>query len=392
MSSHENPVNSKRSLPTLFSASLLAAASLAILGCGTPGAPQPPSLNLPEPAADLTAVRAGTTLVLHWTMPKKTVDHLLIKAPVPVVLCWREASGPCQPDGSTSASPGMPAEFRAVLPANLASGAPRPVSFFVELNSPKGRSGGPSNAAVILAGQAPGPVAGLAIQTRPDGAALAWAANPSGSETTLVRLHRKLLTPPSPRAASGTTTGPLKPSPEPPLRDLFVTPEANSPSGALDKTARFGEEYEYTAQRVLQVSVNGKTMEIAGELSAPVRIQMIDTFPPTVPHGLVAVFVPEEKTIDLSWEPDSDPDIDQDLAGYIVYRAETNNSANGDSANGGSPADWKRVSPTQPIPGTSYRDAAVVPGHSYRYAVTAIDQTGHESNRSAAATESDPNP
>lgn len=94
----------------------------------------------------------------------------------------------------------------------------------------------------------------------------------------------------------------------------------------------------------------------------------------------MAVFVPEEKTIDLSWEPDADPQIDQDLAGYIVYRAE-----NGDSQ-------WQRVSPAQPIPSASYRDTTITAGHSYRYAVTAIDQTGHESKRSGEATESAPNP
>jgi fibronectin type 3 domain-containing protein len=85
--------------------------------------------------------------------------------------------------------------------------------------------------------------------------------------------------------------------------------------------------------------------------------------------------VPEEKTIDLSWQPDTE----EDLAGYIVYRAESD-------------GDWKRISGAQPLTGPAYRDAAVEAGHSYRYAVSAIDLTGHESKRSAEAQETVPNP
>jgi hypothetical protein len=379
MSSRKNPATPLRRRTTNLGIGLSVLASIAFTGCGTPGAPQPPSLNLPETVADLTAVRAGSSVALHWTMPKKTVDHLLIKSAVAVSICWREGSGPCQQDGTTTASPGIAKDFVATLPANLTTGDPRPVSFFVELKSPKGRSAGLSNAAILLAGQAPGAVSDLAAKVQANGAALSW----SGAEITTVRLHRKLLTPPAPRSSAA---GPLKPSPEPPLRDLLVVPEADSPAGALDKTARFGEEYEYTAQRVLQIPADGKTLEIAGAVSAPIRVQMVDTFPPTVPQGLVAVFVPEDKTIDLSWEPDSDPDMDGDLAGYIVYRAEA-------GANDGDPnLVWKRVSPTAPIAGTSYRDTTILAGHNYRYAVSAIDQTGHESKRSEAATESAPNP
>jgi hypothetical protein len=35
----------------------------------------------------------------------------------------------------------------------------------------------------------------------------------------------------------------------------------------------------------------------------------------------------------------------------------------------------------------AYRDTTVEPGHRYRYAVSAIDLTGHESKRSAEAEE-----
>jgi fibronectin type 3 domain-containing protein len=79
--------------------------------------------------------------------------------------------------------------------------------------------------------------------------------------------------------------------------------------------------------------------------------------------------------IDLSWQPVSDAD----LSGYIVYRRETEPL-------------WQRISPSEPLIAPAFRDSQVQPGHSYRYAVTGISQSGHESARSAEAEESVPNP
>lgn len=339
-------------------------------GCGTPGAPQPPSLRLPEPANDLTAQRAGNAITLHWTMPKKTTDHLLINSQIPALICWREKSGKCEAVGQIALAPESEGQFQGVLPTTLLNGDPRPVSYFVELKSSKGRSAGLSNPAVVLAGTAPAAVAGFSADVRADGVALHW----SGGDTTAVRLHRKLLTPEAPPAKK--ENGLMKPDREPVLRDLLVeNPAAGPKSGALDKTAHFGKVYEYTAQRIERVPVDGKTLELAGEISEPVRVNVIDTFPPAVPQGLVAVLAPEEKTIDLSWQPDTD----EDLAGYIVYRAEAD-------------GEWKRVSAAQPLIGSAFRDTAIEPGHVYRYTVSAIDLTGHESKYSAEATETVPNP
>jgi len=372
-------------------AAIVSLALMALSGCGTPGAPQPPSLRLPEPVNDLTAARAGNSVTLTWTMPRKSTDHLPLKGQIPVSICWRDAredKGDCQPSGQASEAPEAKVEFKAPLPGALSTGKPRPVSLFVELKSPKGRSAGLSNPAVILAGTAPGPVVGLTAQVRADGVALHWTASESGTQTTLVRLHRKLLTPPASAAKPANAPaegkpGTVKPAAEPALRDLLVDPQSGGQgSGAIDKTARFGQVYEYTAQRLIRVSLsgaerNGDEIDLPGEISAPVRVATVDTFPPAVPQGLVAVYVPEEKTIDLSWEPNTE----EDLAGYIVYRAGPESGAG-----------WQRISGPQPLTGAAYRDASAEPGRSYRYAVSAIDQLGHESDRSAKAAESVPNP
>ena len=88
-------------------------------------------------------------------------------------------------------------------------------------------------------------------------------------------------------------------------------------------------------QRVRRVDVDGKTLELAGELSQPLDVDAKDVFPPEVPAGLAAVAAAGENGagpgIDLSWQPDSEAD----LAGYFVYRRE------GDG-------EWQRISPQTP--------------------------------------------
>jgi hypothetical protein len=376
---------------TIFISMLAGLAGMLMTGCGTPGAPQPPSLRLPEPVQDLTAERAGEGLTLHWTSAKKTTDHLLIVGSIQAEVCRREALGSCQAAGEVTVVPGAEATFHETLPAALVKGKPRLVSYFVELKSPKGHSAGLSNAAAVVAGTAPGAITGLSAEVRADGVALHWAgADEPEADTIVVRLHRRLLTAATPKEKK--ETGLMSTPVEPELRDLLVeTPPDRQGSerlnGALDRTARFGESYEYSAQRVerilMEVATGKKILELAGELSAPVRVAVIDRFPPDVPQGLAAVSVPEEKTIDLSWQPDTDAD----LAGYIVYRI-----GSGEAANGNGEADWIRISGPRPVVGPAYRDKTVQAGSSYRYKVSAIDLTGHESAGSAEAQEMVPNP
>lgn len=359
-----------RTKHNLQGAALAAALAAALTGCGTPGAPQPPSLNLAEPVADLAATRAGNQVALTWTMPKKNTDKLLLKSNVAVRICRTESAGACQPvDAELSFAPGADGAFTDTLPAALAAGPPRPFSYFVELRNRNGRSAGLSNPAVVLAGAAPAPVANLTAEVRKQGVILRWTP---AEESTAVRLRRKLLTPPAAKPQQGL----LKPPSEPLEESLLV--EANAGSRALDKTIRFGQSYEYRAQRVARVTLDGKTLELDGEISAPVRVEAQDIFPPEAPTALAAVATtsdtPAQSAIDLSWQPVADAN----LAGYIVYRRE------GD-------APWQRISAAEPLL-PAFHDAQVQPGHTYHYAVSTLGQNGHESARSAETEETVPNP
>ena len=102
--------------------------------------------------------------------------------------------------------------------------------------------------------------------------------------------------------------------------------------------------------------------EAESAVSKPVAVAYIDRFPPAVPAGLTAVA--GVGSIQLVWNPDTDPD----LKGYYMFRSA------GDQP-------FARLGELLDSP--SYTDRAIEGGQRYRYAVSAIDQSGNESARSA---------
>ncbi|MGA3130257.1 MAG: fibronectin type III domain-containing protein [Terracidiphilus sp.] len=372
----------------LRSAALVAAitATLALADCGMPGAPQPPSLDLPDRVGDLSAGRTGNQVTLTWSMPKRDTDKVPLKSNVTVRICRNESGATgCSAAATLQVSPNADGAFTDTLPPALSDGTPRVLTYFVELDNRKGRSAGLSNNAQILAGEAPAAVEGLAAEMRRDGVLLRWAPTRPESTSLAVRLVRKLVSPPTKQpAASKSAGGPLAPRREPVEQTLLVEsgPHGNStPQRALDGSIEFGATYEYRAQRVARIAIDGETLELDGPLSNPLRIAAVNVFPPAVPRGLAAVATAGAEgvgpAIDLNWQPNTEAD----LAGYVVYRREAR-----------AEGDWQRISPAQPVVGPGYHDANVQPGHTYLYAVSAIDQQGHESTRSAEAEETVPAP
>src|SRR6202521_16298 len=59
----------------------------ALVGCGVPGVPKPPSLQLPQPVTDLRAVRKGDSVYLVWTVPSETTDRLAVRDLGPTRIC-----------------------------------------------------------------------------------------------------------------------------------------------------------------------------------------------------------------------------------------------------------------------------------------------------------------
>lgn len=359
------------------------AAAVALAGCGMPGAPQPPSLHLPNRVGDLSAVRTGNQVALTWTMPKRDTDKAPLKGGVTVRICRNESSAAgCSVAATTQLPVDADGAFTDTLPPPLAAGAPRTLTYFVALNNKKGRSAGLSNGAQVLAGEAPAAVDGLAAEMRRDGVLLRWTPALPVAAPAAIRLVRKLVSPPANvQAASKSTAGLPAPHGEPAERSFLVEAGPHL-DRALDSSIEFGATYEYRAQRVARVAVNGKTLDLAGPLSASVRVEAVNVFPPSVPRGLAAVATtgPEgtELAIDLNWQPNTETD----LAGYIVYRREV----------GAPDTAWQHISPAQPVVEPGFHDSNVQAGHAYVYAVSAVDQQGHESARSAEAEETVPTP
>ena len=354
-------------------------ATSALAGCGMPGAPQPPSLNLPIPVNDLSAQRIGGQVALSWNMPTKTTDKVLLKGNIAVRICRNEISAvPCSVGATLSLAPGADATFTDTLPTPLASGPPRAITYYVELVNRKGRSAGLSNGAEILAGEAPPAIESLTAEMSKDGVLLRWAPAPPESSPVAIRLVRKLLTPPVKKSDQGSLA-----QREPLEQTLLVQAAANS-DRALDASIRFGESYEYRAQRVASVTVGDSTLELAGPLSPALRIDAVNLFAPNAPQGLAAAATAGENgagpAIDLSWLPGAEAN----LAGYIVYRRDVGKASSASA--------WQRISPEQPLVGPGYHDPSVQLGHTYAYVVTAIDRDGHESARSAEASDTVPGP
>lgn len=351
--------------------------------------PQPPSLDLPKRILDLTATRTGNRVHLGWNTPAENTDHLKLKGTVPLRICRQQREAfPCQTIATLSAVPGKPAQYIDVLPPALTAGPVRVLAYRIFGLNQRGRTAGPSNPATILAGQAPPEVRNLSAQVVARGVVLRWqpAANlPAG---TSIQIDRTLLTPSGAATpAKSRVFNPLPQSMEPLHQELRVSllpanvqrTAATDPGIALDRTALFGRQYRYTASRVVQGQVGQHSLQLAGSPSQSIQVTTRDTFPPAAPSGLVAVPVSAamnngQPEVDLSWSANTEPD----LAQYRVYRLDVT---------GQEP--MQRIAPqaasgpgSEPIVAPAFRDRQVQPGHTYAYAVTAVDTSGNESPRS----------
>ena len=356
------------------------ASAVAITGCGEPGAPQPPSLNLPVPVRDLTAVRTGNTVHLTWKSTARTTDHAPLKGTIRARICRMEGSGPCELATEQPLKAGQPEQFDDALPSEELQGQPQLLTYYVELLNHAQKSAGRSNAAYSASGQAAPELASLAATVRPEGVELHWAAvewPPADGARHLVRITRLDQSPAKPKqesaAGAKSLLAPASAS-APPLQTLEVVPgEKKSAAGeALDRSAQFGESYRYEARCIEKLTLDGHAIELVGGLSQPATIMTKDVFPPAVPQQLAAAGDIASHAIDLSWSPDSEPD----LAGYVVYRREASGSAAAE-----------RISGAAPVLSPAFHDAQVKPEVAYAYSVSAVDTSGNESARSAEAQE-----
>jgi hypothetical protein len=349
-------------------------ALLVLSGCGSPGVPLPPSLELARPVSDLRAVRKGNTVYLSWSAPETTTDRHNIRHPGPMEICRspgttiRECVAVgrvpfARPVPPTKGVPKPQVSFSDQLPAKLLQGDPASTLVYAvsALNS-YGKSAGLSNPVQVPALPTLSPPDGFQAQLTAEGVRLFWKAVIPAQEDIpgvryLYRVYR--------RDAGGSASS---------IAGEIELKDAPSPS-LLDNGFTWEKTYDYRLTAVTVVAPDsGAEQQVEGDDTPAVTVVAHDVFPPAVPTGLQAVFSgPGQKPfIDLIWAPDAEPD----LAGYNVYRHEAD----------GPPA--KLNSDLVKTP--TFRDREVLAGHQYFYSVSAADVRGNESTRSEEASEAMP--
>ena len=344
-----------------------ACGALLLAGCASPGPPRPPSLGLPQPVRDLAAARAGDSVELSYTVPWQSTDKLPLRgATVRGVLCREvEHQGCTVVAGLAPELHGQHnlATWHDSLPSALASGPPRLLSYRVEFFNDTGRSAGPSDAAITVAGSAPEVVNDFHAEGSRLGVVLRWDAAPAAEGEVI--LKREDLTPES---ATATQAGKRD-------KPRVVWLQSNATAGStLDATAQPGTPYRYTAVRQRVAQLGGSNLHYRSAASAPIEFALLTIYPPPVPTGLTAAgFAPDggSYAVDLVWQPVDDAGQIAGLAGYNVYREPLDAASR-------SAGERIRLN-AQPVPLPAFHDATAQTMQRYRFSVTAVDNRGNES-------------
>ncbi|RRA48530.1 fibronectin type III domain-containing protein [Acidipila sp. EB88] len=348
---------------------------------------------LPLAVTDLAAMRIGDKVALHWTMPRRTTDRVVLQADQQVEICRAAGAEPCAVFRVLLLAPGSQAQTTDQLPAALQVGTNRLMHYEVRLKNHAQHDAGPSNLAFVPAGWAPPAIQSVQLANKAQGIAVSWEAPAEDSQAMTapgavlrVRLLRH-------RLAAESATAPTKESTEAgvpqPTEQTLEAPEHPAamaggkwtPDSIVDADAQQNRSYSYTVQLVEQLTLEGHLLEMNGQPAETAALEARDTFAPAVPEDLAAVANATGKAIDLSWTAGPEPD----LRGYRVYRRETDLAAQ--SAATSTPV---LVSGPALVTVPSWSDTAAHPGVRYSYSVAAVDQSGNESARSAEVVEALP--
>jgi hypothetical protein len=352
---------------------LVLAASL--LGCGVPGAPLPPSADIPRFVGDLKAIRKGDTVTLTWTTPTETSDGELIRKPGKMLVQRALRSGPNSELAFQTISelPLQPTlkDDRAQQATttdtltSLHSGVAGFAVYMVLAQGHNGKSFGlPNRVSVPLVPNLPPPQK-LSAKPVPTGIMLAWEPyGPAPTASTQTQYAYKIM-----RRLQGAN------------QPVLVTQlKADDPANSFTDTGiEWEKSYQYWIVPVTLWQEGNRKGEIEGDDSPVVDVLAHDSFPPANPSGVEAVFsaAPQSAAapnsfIDITWTANTEPD----LAGYNVYRHRENEQP------------LKINSELVKTP--RFADPGVQPGMKYFYSVTAVDLRGNESGRSEETSETVP--
>ncbi|WP_156993690.1 fibronectin type III domain-containing protein [Terriglobus sp. TAA 43] len=330
---------------------------LLIAGCASQGPVRPPSLHLPAAVRGLAATRVGNTVDLTWTNPVRTTDGVSLTAKhgagaMRAEICRAEAftSVNCTPITHLAAAAGAPGGYHDVLPATLAEGNARTLTYRVRLVNSVGNGAGWTEVKTA-AGAAPVVVSGLRAKPVAQGILVQWEP---GSNGVMLRVSR----------GTDTTHSTLLSASEASTSNQA----GQSSEGTLDTGGHVGEEQRYTVFRRSTVSLGGESFLMDSDsanviVAASAKLPL--PLPPTSVEALANTLSTPE--VDLVWQP---PD-DAGVTGYRVYREESGTTT---------------LLTQEPLRGFTYADKSVANGHSYQYWVASVNSTGEQRSTTVTVT------
>jgi hypothetical protein len=351
-------------------------------GCGVPGEPVPPLPPIPTAIKDLTAKQLGDGVLLAFTPPNKsTRGERLTQTPTMEVY-----RGRLRPDGApdmrslmqVDTVPGSllcgyvkqgRVEFvDAVSPEEIRANPGEFVVYSVRTRVSERKISADSNLVPVGLYPVPERIGKIAVDETEKSLRLIWSAptqtSGGGSFPAILEYHvyRGELDPASAANAEKDIHAAVW---KLPLLQIAAPKEAEYQDTGFD----YGKTYVYVVRSV--VKQEGVTLESGDSAAAIVTPK--DIFPPEAPRDLVAAVLrganAGASVVDLSWSLN----VETDLAGYRIYRSESEGSRGA------------ALTP-ELLPTPAYRDTTAQGGRKYWYTVTAVDRAGNESNPSAAVT------
>lgn len=347
-------------------------AVISFIGCGVPGAPLPPSADIPRLVGDLKAERKGTTVTLTWTIPTETTDGGLVRK-----------SGKMLVQRALSTGPNSDLQFQTIselpLPPALKEGRGEQATaqdslsdllrssnadfavYLVLAQNRNGKSFGLPNRASVPLVPTLSPPQKISATPEPSGVMIRWEdGGPVQNNSRLQARYAFNIM----RREQGAN-------------DAVLVKQVDAGNGAmnfLDPGIEWEKTYQYWISPVTLWQDRSRKGEVEGEDSPLVDVFAHDSFPPAPPSGLQAVFsaAPQNPFIDLTWTANTEPD----LAGYNVYR------------HSGNQPPVKINSELVKTP--RFPDPGIQPGGKYSYSVTAVDLRGNESGKSEETSETVP--
>ncbi|MGE3511529.1 MAG: fibronectin type III domain-containing protein [Vicinamibacterales bacterium] len=367
--------------PTLSAVRLLAVLWLALplAACGKKGPPLPPLVRIPAAPEALEAARRGEAVDVRFKVPASNTDGsrpaniqrvelFALNGTAPASAAEVLKSGvrvgsvdvkaPRDPNTTVDADepdsdldplegPGLDqgaaTALREVLTPTVApSGATRRTYVGVGITT-RGRRGTLSEPVAVTLGEAPPAPGAPSLAYDETAITVSWPplAGPAAEDAAAPGYHVYDLSPPAngvePVDARRLTDAPLD---QPRFQDTRVA---------------WNEERCYAVRAVRTI----EGLAVEGDASPTRCTTLKDTFAPAAPTGVTTVA--SAGTINLIWTPNAE----QDLAGYVVLRAEQPSG------------DLRPVTPA-PISESTFSDT-VQAGVRYVYAVQAVDSAGNAS-------------